>query len=273
MLDIIIPSKNRANQCNFLIDSIHKNFKDFDFNITVLEIETDERYKQGYKKLQSQDAFLQRHTNFIIRTNYTKDIINILENSKNKYCCVITDDCVIYDEVEFSYGDKLDYLFDNGCKSFSLRLGYNTTLQKYWPPYKWQRPLVPESEYTDIITWKYSIYDYSTENYGRPISCDGNIHLKSDFLRWINQFKPLNTRELDAVKPNDIGDTISSFKTSKLISISNNLCFSGQADNYGHFNHISTEELNNKWLDNQKIIKVKLSPVISSHAEGEYVYG
>src|SRR5687768_15316372 len=118
MIDLFIPSKDRASQLDLLIRSMSKNAPVF--RPLILWKGSDEEYRQGYKKLQEKRIY--RPCMFLEETNLMGDFHEMLSESKNSLVCICTDDTVFYRKANLAKND-LELMFkDESLSCFSFRL-------------------------------------------------------------------------------------------------------------------------------------------------------
>ena len=253
MIDLFIPSKNRAMQLRFLLESVAENMPSFFNEIKILYTYTDDNFKKGYEKLINEkilpNIVWQKEEDFI------QDFLRCIESCKSDYICGMVDDCVVYKRASVS-SDLVEELIDDETFCFSLRLGLNTELQDYREKDKIK--LLNYQENQIGIKWNYSSYP-RTSNYGYPISLDGHIYRPKELLKFSTKMKFNSLRNWEANTCYSCGTDklakkhMASFKQSILFSIPCNcvqydtIMFSGEVYSYAE------EELNKRYLNNEII--------------------
>lgn len=273
-MNIFIPSKNRAAQLDLLLTSIEQNCPLFE-NIIVCFKADNIEYKEAYNEC----AHLHRNAIFVpeqqqIRTH----LLQFIDECKSPLFCICTDDTVFYypspvksaKELEKPFSDPHPFL----C--FSFRLGFNTVVQDY----KTNRLQAPLSNYVlndKTVSWKWTEY-HPLSNYGYASGQDAvayhtpilksmvkNIFFKT--LRDLESHYALGGRYTLFNKP-----MMTSFTHSIAVNIPANAVQGGLY--HSEVCYMSTEELNKKFLDGDRIslAKMNFSNICGSHKEIEYVY-
>ena len=253
MINLFIPSKNRASQLRFLLESISENMPSFFNEIKILYKHTNEDFKKGYEKLKEEKIL----PNIIWQeeTNFVQDFLKCLESCEADFICGMVDDCVVYKRVSASNKIVEALLGDDEVFCFSFRLGLNTEIQNYLT--RKNDRLTKYQENSIGVKWDYSFYN-SLSGYGYPISLDGHIYRSSELLELSKrlEFNSLREWEGNMVYSCKIDETtkkhMASFKQSILFSIPCN-CVQKESMPSGELYPYSEEELNKKYLNNEVI--------------------
>lgn len=253
MIDLFIPSKNRAMQLRFLLESVAENMPSFFNEIKILYTYTDDNFKEGYEKLINEkilpNIVWQKEEDFL------QDFLQCIESCKSDYICGMVDDCVVYKRVSVP-SEIVEELIDDEVLCFSLRLGLNTYLQHYL-----EKDIVRLSKYQENqigLKWNYSDFP-RTSNYGYPISLDGHIYRPKELLEFSTkrEFDSLRSWEANTVYSCGTDQSakkhIASFKQSILFSIPCNCVQYDETMVSGEVHSYTEEELNKRYLNNEII--------------------
>jgi len=243
MIDLIIWSKDRACQLDFLLHSLDINCQNI-FNIKVLYTYSSKIYKSGYDLLIEKN----KEVEFLKEENFNKNTYSLLSRCNNKWVSFCTDDTVFYRKSPYNKDTLLHFLPKNNNCIFSFRLGYNTLHQDIHIG-SIQDPLTNEVELSsEVIMWNCKKYN-PFFNYGYPFALDGHIFTKNlivDILNTYKTWKNTNTLEGGLQKYIKRIDYISSYKKSIAVNLPvNNM--SGYTS-FGHKFKYSNEELNSFYL-------------------------
>ena len=254
MIDLFIPSKNRAMQLRFLLESVAENMPSFFNEIKILYTYTNEDFEKGYEKLKKEKIL----PNIVWQKehNLVEDFFKYLEDSDSDYICGMTDDCVVYKKVPASSQLVESMLEHEDVICFTLRLGLNTEIQSYLSE---GRYVLTEYEENAVgIKWNYSTFAH-TANYGYPITLDGHIYRPKELLDFSKRIKVETIRQWEShtvrscLMDKDAKKYMSSFKQSILFSIPCNCVQYDESLLFGQIHEHSEIDLNKKYLNGEII--------------------
>jgi len=142
MIDCLIFSSDRAMQLDLLLRSMEKKF----FNINIIYKSSNDKFERGYDKLIKENSI--NNINWVKEKNFKKNVLEVLQNSKNEYFCFFTDDDVFFEKLNIEKVEKQMNNDDIFC--FSLRLGENT---KKCYTMNTTNVLIPLKKEKNIITY------------------------------------------------------------------------------------------------------------------------
>lgn len=192
MLNFIIFSKDRACQLQLLLESLEKNFKEFNnIQTNILYTYSNINFKVGYERLQKKYS----NVNFILQNNFKKDLYNLIDD--NLYTIFGVDDNIMINPFSLDCKELDFFNKNNNIHALSLRLDKYKTFcftenKKYNLPkflrndfemWDWTKQISPGILYNG--DWAY------------PFSLDFNIYKTKDIkelLYKLNYFSP-NTLE------------------------------------------------------------------------------
>lgn len=237
-IDLLIFSKDRPSQLEFLLRSIQLNTSE-NWNIGVL-VKTTNKYKNGYDVTRS----LFPEVKFIEESHFRENMIEFFKNGFYTNACIICDDCVFYRKTP-----ALDLDIELGYV-FSQRMGLNSKIQN---PHNGQ-PLVVLNNYVEsdkYIFW--NPHDYNNlSNWGYPFANDGNIYNRKQFLDLIQRFEWHNSNQLEGGLQQFRNEIVMMIcrKTSSLIcTLWNNVSTMTQI---GHIN-FTCEYMNEMFLSGKRL--------------------
>lgn len=183
MINVFIPSKNRACQLDLLLRSIEKNFPDT-LTPTVMYVASNNNYAEGYNKV------MKRHgdwVNFIPELNAAEHFYEFLDKS-NDVVGLFTDDSIFYRKATFTTNDIKSILYTQDIWSFNLRLGKNITIVDYVRNQPCPQPeFIQFYNRQDILMWKYNFIDKFSSYFAFPTSFDGCFYRSNDLLNLANR--------------------------------------------------------------------------------------
>ena len=259
-IDIIIWSKNRSCQLDLLLRSINKYFKNAG-DVYVLVKATDKKYLDGYLKL----AEIHDRVKYLIQDDFNSDIKHILKNMQTDYILGISDDNIFIDNV-FLTTSISHVMLDYDQVALSLRLGKNVN---FCQPANLCME-TPEYKVIDdyLLEWDWTKID-PRGCWGYPHPVDSNIYERNYITNLLNEGHYNNPCEMEnhinSKRPADKPYMLC-YETPKLISICAN-------SNFGNLNSgITTEELNDKWLEGYQIKMPEIDPKSLKQCHIEYTY-
>ena len=215
MLQVIVFSFNRALQLDTLLSTMLEHWKHPDFDLSVVYNSSTNDFQKGYdllinkmkdysnihfyKEQQPGDNlkmmdFLNIHNIKRLyekkclrhpKTNFRSLVINLMENSSEKYIMFMTDDAMFIDDVNIDI-DTMNWILSNPIQNqYSLRVGKGMD----------DKNAIYE-EHEDFISWDFSKQDVTT-NWGYCFSVDAHIYAKDTVLNLFkrNLFVNPNTLE------------------------------------------------------------------------------
>lgn len=260
----IILSKDRAAQCQLIIESILLNLDWFD-NISVVYTTSNDEYERGYEICKNKFPSI----TFIKQDNYKDDIMSLVNESYN-YTTFFTDDDIVYQNRNGDKSDVLDILESDNIGCFSLRLGLNTTIQD---PYNNIPTICPKElfGFEDMIFWDWkSVPNYM--NFGYPCSVDGHIFRTGQLKEILLQcnFNNPNQQEIAMNNlRNCVPSMMASFKHSCVVNTPINrvqeTCSNRNGETFGkNVKDINDNYVSGNYLDFNSI---DFSAIVGCHQE------
>jgi len=243
MIQLIIPSKDRACQLDLLLRSLD-NLLNIEFHVNVIWKASSKEFQEGYEKL------FDNFVSFFKEENFREDVLDLC---KGNLCCIMCDDNVIYRTIEHGLPQI------NPGKVFSLRLGLNTIVQNH--TIGSFQPRLNQYAGENIIEWNPHLYN-NLMNYGYPFSLDGHIYNTKQFVNLASQFNWKNTNELEGGLFNNRFDItiLSSFRQSASVNIPlNNL------SGYTKSMDISPAFLNDEFLKGKRLYLPENINIVGCH--------
>lgn len=194
MIDMWIPSFNRACQLDLLLTSLEKNANGL-FNYYINYTYSNEDYKKGYDKLI--DSFVGSKCNWYNRKKYGQDFFSFLMDRKGDIFCHAVDDCIFYRPsliIEKDVRAILDEDYGYDFWGFNWRVGLDTVIDNHRDRKPIQYPA--SLKYSDLVTnWKYTDDDDMWKSYWNfPYSLDGFTYRVNDILDYLNH---VNVKEFE----------------------------------------------------------------------------
>jgi len=270
MINAIVFSKDRACQCDLTLFSLLENASNIFDSIHVLYTFSNDKYELGYRKLVKK---WKKHINFIKQQNFKDDLIR-LTRSTSLLTSYFTDDDILYRKVN-DVKPIMSIMNNNTIATFSLRLGLNLEIQDWHR----QTPIVKPAYTTnqiydmDVIMWNWRTLPNHT-NFAYPLSVDGHIFRTNDISNLIDKFDYDNPNSFEGRIQqfnNKIADRMASFSHSVLVNTPINrvqeTCTNLAGVQYG----ISSEFLNQCWLDGFSIPyqEINFNNIVGCHQELE----
>lgn len=262
MIDLLIFSKDRPCQAQFLLDSIEQNVPDGLFNLSLLYLATSDEYKRGYDLLKGR----YKRVYHIPQKVFKNDVENWASKSNNSFIAFAVDDDVFFRDIKSQCDAISQVLPIHSNEVFSFRLGLNTVMQTHTRGI-YQPPLNRYTCVGDFISWipnEYAQY----HNYGYPMSVDLHVFNKSLALALLRQFQYSNPTSLEGglTKYYNYAHVMTAFKQSCVVNI--------PCNNVGgcteiNANSISCGELNDRYLGGEVIDLESLNGVeiIGTHQD------
>lgn len=240
-VDILIPSRDRPPQLDLLLRSIKKYFHNVGKIFVLFKAEKDE-FIEGYFQV----AERYPEVEFIPEINFSMQYKNIItEMMATDYYLGISDDCVFLQDTVIPD----DFKLAKDEVALSLRMSTGNT---YCQP--GQFDMVPPHflYYEPFIQWEWAKAGRGDFSY--TASPDSQIYNREYFIEQVNKSGMKTLRDLEIYMDNNRPidkPFMLSFKDLKLVSIAANTVWEGgwELPNM----HVTTEELNKKWLDNYQI--------------------
>jgi len=257
MINSIVFSKDRAAQLDLLIRSIKKN-SDSVFDLKVLFTYSNEKFKEGYDKLQT----IYPEIKWIKESNnFKQDVATELENTEHRYSCFFTDDDILYREVtEEDMISKLEE--DAKAFCFSTRLGMNTT--KCYTM-RCDNVIIPLFQDEKYIQWDWHLH-YADFHY--PLSVDGHIFRTDEILKLTKKVSFTNPNTYEAnlqIFDNFPRNHMWAFSNSVLVNSPSNIVQNTFQNRQGESFGVSVQSLNDDFLSGRLI---DLESIDFSNIEG-----
>lgn len=276
MIQLIIPSFDRASQLDCFLRSLLRYWDYRDLTIRVLYKYSSPEYEKGYYKV------FEKYPNILpsLEYDFCSQIKQYINSSLSTVIGFATDDCVCYREPGLNPKNILEYMIWHNYLCASLRLGVNTIVQNYLTG-ELQRNLQYSivSSIGEVINWNWRHYPRFS-NYGYMFSWDMHFYNKEWLqecidicYRWENPraFEhQMNTSDkIRANAPNMIfGCKNSSIFVNTINAVQNNDIPAGTKYNY------NPKTLNDKFLKGE-IISLRSFDnieVVSSHEEVPLIF-
>ncbi len=251
MIGLLIFSKDRAAQLDFLLSSIEK-FCPNEFEINLIYKTSNQAYQLAYE-----EADIFDRCEFIYEDNdLAKQTKNVLD--RYKYCAVSTDDTVIYRPFEFVE----EYMA--GVDIFSLRYGLNTIQQDPFS-HSIQPALSHYIDEVGTISWDSRDY-HPILNYGFLFGHDMHVYSRR-YLELIQNFNFKKINELESWLYNNCRDRINPFIRSFKESVAVNIPGNNQSGITETDNSLPIEEINQRFLDGERFRFDELlsTKIVGSH--------
>ena len=270
MINALVLSKDRACQLRLLLESIDKYASGFFNEIRVIHIGSNDLYKEGYRKLQSENIL--HNLVWQEEKDFVSDFLGALSSCKSQYICGIVDDCIFYKQIPITW-QQAEAAFEDDVFCMSFRLGMNTTMQYYLDH---ERRYVLEDFVTNayLVKWNWKNWG-STINYGYPISLDGNIFRTEELSKLSHKYKFKYLRQWEGVlagksREDTHRDQMVACRQSVLFSIPSN-CVQDPPLIAGQLFPYTEEKLNNMYLGGKVIdfgrMEFAFQNVVWSHNE------
>lgn len=275
MIKTFIPSKNRACQLHYLLETMSKNAPGI-FDCTIVYTAGDDQSQwDAYELLKSRKDSFGFPIKFFIQNKATLDyqLKNYLSANKDDLFNLMTDDTVVHTKITKDDEQLIRSVMNrDDIFTYSLRLGLNTVIQDYWSR-RPQHPLIKYEDHDNYLSWHFE--DYSpNENYGYPFSCDGTVYWCNDVLELLNfQFK--NLRDLEgnlSLRRHEFSkNKMAAFRYSKCINSSNN-AVTDNAVPAGLIYPILAEKMNDEYLAGNVLAAPELDVINSCHIEFPFFF-
>lgn len=240
---LIIFSKNRASQLNLLLDSIKQNAHLFFDKISVL-YKSDEEYLVSYNKLKNEYL----NIDFILERDFRKDTINLINEEMNMTTFMV-DDAVIYNPIFNKEFVLKQITSDVIC--FSLRLGKNCIFSHPSNTFYNLKDFIEDDFFISFDFKNQEIGDFSY-----PLSTDGHIYKTELIKELLTQIDFTNPNTLESnlqIFLTKVPTKVISFIESHLVSIPVNIVNTVFKNRHGLEYFISEKELNDKYINGEKI--------------------
>jgi hypothetical protein len=267
---LIIFSKNRANQLNLLLETLYLNSNNIFDQIVVLFKTTSVKHKETYNIL------INKHNNvlFVEEINFKNNLLSLIDDINYDLTTYLVDDIIFYNKIDF---DK-EIIFNKFTKDIiciSLRLGLNCT---YSHPANLHYKIYNYNELGDNMI----VFNYENQMNGDfkyPLSLDGHIFRSKQIKSLIKNINFVNPNTLEAnlqyyLFSYLIEDNVLCFKESKIVGSPVNLVNDTFNNRFGIEHRISEDELCDKFLNNEFIdfYKLNFSDINGPHKEIKYQF-
>lgn len=265
MISALIFSKDRAAQLDLLLRSIYQNGRGM-FVPTVLYTTSTPKFQRGYDLLIGRCGL---EVGFLREVDFYSDLLDLSSQNFADFLVCFTDDGVLYRRLPVSEADILQQISDDTV-CFSLRIGKNTTLERYWEGK--EVPTFNYSEFADFIKWNQRDYPGHT-HFGYPFSLDGHIFRREEFLGYLQRlgrfYGPNDLEAALATFRQECRANVVAFKESCLVVNPINRVQDVCKNVNGWFFGVTAEELNERYLAGEHIDldQIDFSNVVGTHQE------
>ena len=259
-MQVILCSKDRPAQLDLSIRSLLKHGPGYKY-ATVIYKGSAPEYTEGYDILkETYEDIL-----FIEEVDFRKDVLN-LENPVPYTMFMMDDDIFYRKSVSLEKIKECFSTFPLSC--YSLRLGENTMRQN--PHNESERVQVPSfSKYDETLIWDHNSVAL---NFGYPLSLDCHV-FRTDMI-----FSMM--KQIEFKTPNFLEANLQQFKSttprwcacSKTSSVFGNPVNRVQDDfqnGAGEYCGVSTEDLNRKFLEGNRLELEIQNKIVGAHQEVE----
>jgi len=249
-IDCIIYTKDRACQLNLLLRSIRDKFLNVGTVYIIYDHSTEE-YAKGYERALMREQYDLSMVS-MREGNFQQDTTNIIENMQTPHFLGLCDDDCFIKEVDCS--DIIHRLSEPGTSAVSLKGGLNIIGN-----YPGRLASLPGFLSVDpYLKWNWR--EYSTEkpdiDWGYPTCVNSYIFDRHYFLGLIRhfafQYPPNLEGGLNTVR-HLFKPIMYSFKESVLLNIVANRIQTLSPNPFATTHHYGIEELNNRFLDGERI--------------------
>ena len=208
-------------------------------SITVVYRATTELSRQGYAQLETDERVQ------LIRQgdDFRGDVLHLLRQP-GELVVFHTDD-----DLFFRTPPRAPLLPD-GCASFSLRLGENTT---YCYPFRRDQPLPPRTEVEDFMVWEWT---RANDDFAYPMSLDGHL-FSAELVRSLAgsaTFRDPNELERELhLRRHRVPRLMASFRSSCVVSLPVNVVTDSIVNRSGVDPRLAPEALNEQFLRGVRI--------------------
>lgn len=201
----------------------------------------------------------------------SRDMLEVMGKEHADYFGVITDDCIFYRNF-YLPESELDFLMHEKVNHLTFRCGFNTKVVDYMNP-SYTEELKGRQITHDIVEFCWPSHN---NHYGFPCALDGTVFNKQhildatlssvgidfDYRRW--ECKVNEKLRATQDKPYAL-----CFETSVLVNSPNNMVVENLYCKNGLQHKYTIEELNQRYLDNEKIniYKIKETKIDSVQME------
>ena len=249
LTDIIIYSKDRTCQLDFLLRSLKYYFIDCN-KVSILEDWSNDIFKSGYDKIKSINYGLNLEFKKQTRCNFYEILKNSIDSSTTSFLLPLCDDDIFIEKTNI---DDISNYMDENTVGISLRYSKDLTVSYHTGKIL---PLPIFIDAGDYLKWKWSSYGM-IDRWVYPYHAGGLIYETKFLQRMVSEtsFSLPNSLEsaMMAKRYAWKKDHLLAFKHSKIVNVSINR-IQNDVDNRGgrDINYTPTE-LNNIFL-NGKII-------------------
>jgi hypothetical protein len=265
---LIIFSKNRACQLHLLLESLTINGAGLFFDKVKILYKSDDEYSLGYNKLKKIFAGVE----FVEETNFRNNLLSMMDD-KYTTTTFMVDDCILYKPL-MARKEYITNWLTNDTVCFSLRLGKNC---EYSHPANLSYKLGEHTHDGEFIKFDYTKQENGDFKY--PLSVDGHI-FKTDFIKGLLveiMFSNPNTLEANLqqfVMLGKIPMNVVSYNESKLVGVPVNMVNSVFNNRHGLQYYVSEKELNDRYINGERIdlSKLDLANINGPHKEIKYEF-
>jgi len=254
-ISLFIVSKDRTAQLDLLLTSNVKFCGDLFDEIIVLYNTSTDRFEEGYTELKNKWPDVKWYKD----TVFEQDVRRIAQNIEGDAICVLSDDCVFYEDVG-SYADQIRATLsrDDIC-SLILGIGGNSTYSGTLAYYFRVPAFHRDTANPDILLWNWKTADKGEFNC--PFMLAANCYTKEDYLHYLSSSSFQNPSTLECgmnhtwknLRPQDMKDLCACLEKQAIVHSLNNRV----QDDFKNINGVvfpfTAEDLNEKFLSGQVI--------------------
>ena len=223
LVDIVIPSKDRAMQLHLLLESVSKFVKGIG-NITVSWQGSSPDYIASYelliKRIMKDKKFFSLRKNskkieFVQRNNLIEVSNSIKNSGSSNYILILVDDDVFFKSIDFSKERSFHFFINNrDVHAYSIRLGDNLSSQLsqsdvsgiiseqtighafsiyasgkpqlLYPVYSHKLGFSNFKEHKDYLVWAWPM-NLHVPHWSLVFSSSGSIYRKKTYIKYLNK--------------------------------------------------------------------------------------
>lgn len=246
-----IPSKDRAAQCDLLLQSLKQNAAGL-FYPTVVYTYSNSEFARGYEKLQDKWPTVQ----LLYEYDSEKQFYDFLQSNEDNLIGLFADDCIFYRPCTIWESDLRQLFADENVWTFTYRLGKNVTIRDYVRNRIAAFPaILMESD--KYFSWRWNTIDF-WDIFGFTVGFDGYIYRAKDLLQLSNResfgricfWEKLICQKFNQNLP--VRKLMVAPQYSEVFVEQINTTHGFKHNTTGKFN-MGLEEINRKWLENNDI--------------------
>lgn len=272
---VLIFSKDRALQLHALLSSIELNASSVYTSITVLYTCSNNQFKKGYDLVKTRFPYVQ----FIIETNFTRDVYDFLASVSTSYFSFLVDDTIIYNKIDIH--SVSTFLNQENVLSYIPGVGMNTRIS-LTACLQFDPPSFDKVESSDTLVWNWKQVQHNGE-FACPFMLVGNIYKKEaiEYFNWNkvqfynpNSFEEILQYILKVQFMSKLPDLCGCPTESILLHTPNNRVQDSHPNTFGQCYNYSPKELNDRYLSGEimDISNCDFSNIQGLHHELEFKF-